>query len=123
MTALKLVHREGEVRCTANAAYKSRWGCYHNPQYINYPLNVIVTDQNNNIIFPDEKYIKNGGLWYYLPHVDALHSDDLVFTNYANPFYISKNSSMKIWFGEDLRNRQNSDSGGRVCVDVFAHLQ
>ena len=86
-------------------------------------MNVVVTDGSNNIIFPNEKYIKNGGLWYYLPFTDALHSDELVFTNYENPVYLSKGAEVKIWFGEDLKNWHNSDNSGRVCVDVYAHLQ
>jgi len=123
VAAMKLVYRRGSVRCVGNSAFNSRWGCYHHPSYIHNPLNVVITDQSDNIVFPDEKYIKNAGLWYYLPFTDALHSDEIVFTSYDKPFYLTKGATVKIWYGEDLRNWHSSDNGGMVCVDVFAHLQ
>lgn len=123
LTALKLVFRRGNFTCDDNVAYKSRWGCYNHPRYVKHPLNVIITDEHDNIIYPDEKYIRNGGLWYFLPFVDALHSDELVFTSFANPFYLSQGDTLKIWYGEDLRNWEAADNGGRVCVDVFAYLR
>lgn len=123
MAAMKLVYRSGKVRCDSKVAFESRWGCYHHPDYVRHPLNVIVTDQHDHIIYPDEKFFKNGGLWYYLPFVDALHSDELVFTNYDNPFYISSKVTIKIWYGEDLRNWRAADNGGKVCVDVYADLK
>lgn len=121
--AMKLVHREGTVRCVANTAYDSRWGCYHYPTLVKFPLNVVVTDNHNNIIFPAEKYFKNTGLWYNLPFTDALHSDALVFTNYNHPVYLARGARVRIWYGEDLKNWYNGDNGGRVCVDVYGHLQ
>ena len=123
VAAIKLVYRSGLVRCERNTAYNSRWGCYHHNGYVKNPLNVVITDRQDNILFPQEKFIKNAGLWYYLPFTDALHSNELVFTNYESPFYLPKNSIMKIWYGEDLRNWRNHDNGGRVCVDVYGHLQ
>ncbi|XP_067027852.1 uncharacterized protein [Acropora muricata] len=123
LTALKLVYRSGNVTCDNNVAYRSRWGCYNHPRYVKHPLNVIITDKYDNIIYPDKKYIKNGGLWYFLPFVDALYSDELVFTSFTNPFYLSKGDTLKIWYGEDLRNWKAADNGGRVCVEAFAYLQ
>lgn len=124
MAAIKLVYREGTVRCTSSTAFNSRWGCYHHPSFLNHPFNVVVTDRSNNVIFPDEKYIKNAaGLWYYLPFTDPLHSDEIVFNNYANPVYLSRGAVIKIWYGEDLQNWNQENNGGRICVDVYAHLQ
>ena len=123
MAAIKLVYREGTVRCISSTAFNSRWGCYHYRAFLKHPLNVVITDGSNNVIFPDKKYIKNPGLWYYLPFTDSLHSDEIVFTNYANPVYISRGAVMKIWYGEDLRKWHQGNNGGRVCVDVYAHLQ
>lgn len=122
MAAMKLVRRRGYVRCEANTAYNSHWGCYHHNSFMNHPLNVIITDQNDNIVFPEEKYIKNDGLWYYLPFTDS-KSSELVFANYDKPFYVKRGSMIRIWYGEDLRDWKTSGNGGEVCVDVFAHLQ
>lgn len=123
VAAIKLVYRTGQVSCEKNTAFNSRWGCYHHNGYIKNPLNVVITDGNDNVIFPLEKYIKNAGLWYYLPFTDAGYSDELVFTNYENPPYLAQGSRLKIWYGEDLRKWRNTDNIGMVCVDVYAHLQ
>lgn len=119
---MKLVYLDGSVRCAPNPEYKSRWGCHHHPDNLKHPLNVVVTDSDNNVVYPPEKYIRNTGMWYYLPFTDALHSKELVFTDYANPFYLAKYTPIRIWYGEDLTQYNNGDNIGRVCVDVWAHL-
>ena len=119
---MKLVYIEGSVRCAPNPEYNSRWGCYHHPDNSKHPLNVLVTDADNNVVYPPEKYVRNTGMWYYLPFVDARHSKEIVFTDYANPFYLAKSTPIRIWYGEDLMRYNNGDNVGRVCVDVWAHL-
>ena len=122
VAAIKLEHIQGTVSCTRNAEYNSKWGCYHYPSVEKNPLNVIITDMSNNIIFPLQKYIRNQGLWYYLPATDALYSKELVFTNYMDPFYLRTNSRLRIWYGEDLRDWHSGDNRGRVCVNMYAHM-
>ena len=119
---MKLVYIQGSVRCAQNPKYGSRWGCYHHPDNKKHPLNVVVTDDDDNVVYPPEKYVMNTGLWYYLPFTDARSSNQLVFTNYAHPFYLDKYATIKIWYGEDLMNFRNRDNRGRVCVHVWAHL-
>ena len=120
--AMKLVFREGYVRCASNPAYNSRWGCDRHPRHIKFLLNVVVTDDKNNIIFPAKKYLKNPGLWYYLPFTDPFHSNALVVTDYDNPVYLPSRAYVKIWYGEDLKSFSSADNGGRVCVDVYGHF-
>ena len=56
-------------RCTSNEAYDSRWGCATKK----YPLNIIVTDEANHVIFPLPEFIKqSAGMWYYMPLVDEV---------------------------------------------------
>ena len=120
--AMKLVYIDGSVGCEANPLYRSRWGCYHHPDNFKHPLNVVVTDSDNHVVYPSEKFFRNTGLWYSLPFTDAKYSKQLVFTDYANPFYLEKYSPIRIWYGEDLMQYNNGDNIGRVCVDVWAHL-
>ncbi|KAJ7377066.1 Elongator subunit elp2 [Desmophyllum pertusum] len=51
--------------------------------------------------------------------VDESYSDELVFTNFGVPFYLEKHQELRIWCGEDLKNRNDADNQGRVCVDVY----
>lgn len=120
--AIKLVFVRGSVRCANDPKFSSRWGCYRHPDNFRHPLNVVVTDADNHVIYPAEKYIMNTGLWYYLPFTDAKSSNQLVYTDYANPFYLEKYATIKIWYGEDLMKYDNHDNRGRVCVHVWAHL-
>lgn len=119
---MNLVYIKGSVRCAQKLQYNSRWGCYDHPDNKKHPLNVVVTDGNDNVVYPLEKYIMNTGLWYYLPFTDSRSSNQLVFTDYAEPFYLDKYATIKIWYGEDLMNFRNQDNRGRVCVHVWAHL-
>ncbi|XP_028518457.1 uncharacterized protein LOC110247232 [Exaiptasia diaphana] len=101
--------------------YSSKWGCYQHAGFKGYRLNVIVTDSNNNIIFPKPQYIKHtAGLWYWLPGVDERHSNELVFTDFATPFYLVQGGILKIWYGEDLKNWNEGNNQGQVCVDIYA---
>ena len=51
---------------------------------------MVITDKQNNLIFPLQQFIKNAaGLWYDMPVVDDLHSDELVFSNFDFPLYPS----------------------------------
>ena len=119
--ALKLQHLSGSISCVKKTEYASNWGCYQYPGLEQHPLNVVVTDLRGNVIFPLQKYIRNAGLWYYLPATDA-DSKELVFANFQSPFYLRTHSRLRIWYGEDLRNWRNRDNQGRVCVNVLGYL-
>ena len=121
--ALKLSYRKGQVRCVSDVSYNSRWGCHGYSSFKAYPLNVIITDKHNNMIFPLQQFIKHSaGLWYDMPVVDDKYSDDLVFSNFEFPLYLQPHMELRIWFGEDLKNWAEGDNQGRVCVDVYAYV-
>lgn len=107
-------------RCVKDTAYNSHWGCHHYSSYINYPLNVVITDQENNILYPESSFFKNAGLWYYYPGTDDLVTNELVFVNYGIPFWLEQHRQLRVWYGEDLKNWNEGDNQGRVCVAVFA---
>ena len=64
--------------------------------------------------------LRNGGLWYWYPFVTDSNSKDIVFTDFARPFYLPQYEQLRIWYGEDLKNWHETDNQGRVCVNVYA---
>ena len=55
-------------RCAGDEATDSRWGCPSKE----YPLNIIVTDETNHVIFPVAKFLsEEPGMWYSMPFVNA----------------------------------------------------
>ena len=107
--ALKLAYRSGHVWCVSNVAHDSLRGCHGYSSLRSYPLNVVITDKYNNVIFPLNQslnhFIKHSaGLWYNMPAVDENHTDELVFSNFEYPLYLSPFMELRIWFGEDLKN-------------------
>ncbi|XP_031568966.1 uncharacterized protein LOC116303545 [Actinia tenebrosa] len=118
--AIKLEYISGHVRCVSNIAYNSRWGCGHYSSFVKSPLNVVITDRNNHVIFPKKDYITNAGLWYWHPFVSDSNTKDLVFSDFAQPFYLPQYEQIRIWYGEDLKNWSEHDNQGRVCVNVYA---
>ena len=68
--AVKLQHISGRVRCATStkAACDSLWGCDHKSSE-SVPLNVIITDGANNIIFPLQKYVRKSRVVYSISFV------------------------------------------------------
>ncbi|KAL9982508.1 hypothetical protein ACROYT_G004558 [Oculina patagonica] len=119
VSALKLKYVSGDIRCKSNEVYNSRWGC---AEQTKYPLNIIVTDASNHVIFPLPEFIKNkaAGMWYYMPLVDAEWSDELVFADFGHPFYLKEGDKLRFWYGEDLMKYADKDNQGQVCFQVLA---
>jgi hypothetical protein len=57
VTAIKLEWVSGEIRCIGGVEYNSRWGCNGYAPFAQYPLNVVVTDRYNHVLFPKKDYI------------------------------------------------------------------
>ncbi|XP_031563590.1 uncharacterized protein LOC116299094 [Actinia tenebrosa] len=121
VVAIKLEHVYGHVSC-AGTSHNSHWGCGNlNGKYGINSLNVVVTDQLNRIIFPKEQYIGlPPRIWYGMPFMDTASSKELIFTDFAQPFYFPEGKQMRIWYGEDLKDSSESDNVGRACVNVYA---
>ena len=80
-------------------------------------VGVVVTDENNEIIFPKGMTYNNG--FYMLPGYH-LNSEYLAFTDFTTPMYASKGLPLRVWYGEDFIDLWESDNIGTVCVDVYA---
>lgn len=59
-------------------------------------------------------------MWYWVPFASTASSKEIVFTDFANPFYFPMNKQMRIWYGEDLKDWTEGNNYGRVCVHVYA---
>ena len=118
---LKLAHVSGQIRCGTiggrGTPYDSNWGCHNWPGLESIPLNTVITDSSNNIIFP-QTFQRPDGLWYGLDDHNA-RSSSLVFPFLNNPIHVSPQSSLRLWYGEDLKNWYERDNVGRVCADVY----
>jgi len=116
VAALKLKYESGVIRCTTNEAYDSRWGCASKRN----TLNIIVTDDTDQVIFPQAEF--SSGMWYSMPFVDHLYTDELVFTDFAHPFYLIEGERIRFWYGEDLTGYYETDNQGQVCFHVLARF-
>jgi len=80
---LKPVYRSSEVSDVSDVNYNSRWVCHGYSSFKAYPLNVIITDRHDRVIFPLQQFVKHGsGLFHTMSVVHDKHSDELVFSNF-----------------------------------------
>ena len=125
LSAIKLVHVSGSVTCDESSSasnpdqYKSKWGCATTHPYVGKtPLNTVITGSDNKILFPKDHH-EHASLWYKMEHFDS-NSDLLVFQRFHDPLYVAAGQELRLWFGEDLKDVNENDNGGRTCAHVFA---
>ena len=117
VSSFMLVHRSGTVSSSkSNKATFSYWG--HTPS--SGSLAAVLTDKQNKILAPDASKVDKNG-WYTLAGYTA-SSSILVFCTPKKPHCVFANSELRLWYGEDLRDRSESDNGGRACADVYGLL-
>ena len=115
LAALKLVHLYGYVSCDpkSNARW-SYWGCA-GPK-----VNVVVTNSTNHVLLPADEFSSNSVTkWFNIPGYNSL-SPEIVLSVLSLPRWMTSGEELRLWNGEDLVNRSESDNGGRVCCDVHA---
>ena len=120
LMGLKLKHLSGYLTCVKQyPSYKSNFGCNGpiNSYYNKNTVGVVVTDDQNNIIFPHSATYTKG--FYTLPGYDSMKKL-LSFTDYSSPIYAPKGLELRIWYLEDLINYTEDENDGVVCVDVSA---
>ena len=114
VNSVKLVHVSGEVGCSAflGGLVGSKFGC----SKLFPELYTFITTTNNDILLPEiDKILSMYTLQGYRPD-----STEIVFKNILTPLRLSSGQQLRIWYGEDLRNENESDNGGLSCVDVYA---
>ncbi|KAK3715652.1 hypothetical protein QZH41_020737 [Actinostola sp. cb2023] len=129
MTAVKLVHRSGEIRCGAinnGAKHNSFFGCHMWPGLQKHPMNVVVTNSQNQIKFPTSGMNvlpgSNPAFWYALDGVNSRSKTIVLQHSFSHPYYVNKGQVLKVWYGEDLLNQWEADNVGRVCVHVYGYF-
>lgn len=115
LAALKLVHLYGYVTCDQKSNVRwSYWGCA-GPE-----VNVVVTNSTNHVLLPVNEFSSTAATkWFRIPGYDSL-SPELVMSVLSRPPWVTSGEELRLWNGEDLVNRSETDNGGRVCCDVHA---
>ena len=117
VAAVKLVHLYGYVTCNKNNADNwSFWGCGHGLKDL---VDVVITWSNNHMILPANQFIGNrGGKWSKIPGYNSF-SPEIILSVFSYPFFLSAQTELRVWYGEDLVNFYEGDNDGRVCTDVY----
>ncbi|XP_078381530.1 uncharacterized protein LOC144664302, partial [Oculina patagonica] len=120
LAAVKLVHLYGYVSCnTRRTSHWSYWGCGDNPYAgIKVMINVFITTAGNHIILPASQFITSLLKWSKIPGYNSL-SPELVLSSFSHPYRVYSGQQLRIWYGEGLLNRGDSDNGGKACCDVY----
>lgn len=109
---LKLQHvGTSTLKCFTTAS-ATNWGCGLRLKNIG----VVVTDDENNIIIPDQSLLDRMGE-FTLAGFDA-NSDHIVYSDYSKT--VLSGQKMRIWYSQDLLNVAKSDNSGQSCADVYA---
>ena len=83
----------------------SYWGCTNEPEWIG----TVVTDDQNNILFKQEK----------IPGFNG-NSPYIVFNKQnETASYITRGSTLRIWYEEDLNNITEDDNSGTHVINAY----
>ena len=111
VNAVKLVHVAGEISCSALPGITAKFGCGTASVY---EIHTVITTSNNEILLPESKETV-----YTLPGYQR-DSEEIVFAEISTPLLLSFGQELRIWYGEDLINKDDGDNSGNHCVDVYA---
>ena len=114
---LKLVHHSGYVNCISDSASATKWGC--SASAFAKKVNVHITDENNNRVFPTARSVRFDHYYFYeLPGFDE-NSAEIVLDFFPAPLSVAAGQKFRIWYGEDLMKRGEGNNIGKSCVDVY----
>ncbi|XP_068721416.1 lactadherin-like isoform X2 [Montipora capricornis] len=114
---LKLVHHSGYVNCISDSASATKWGC--SASGYAKKVNVHITDENNNRVFPTAGSVSFDPYYFYeLPGFDA-NSAEIVLDFFPAPLSVAAGQKFRIWYGEDLMKSAEGNNIGKSCVDVY----
>ena len=113
ISSFKLAHRSGSVSC-----YKddkgTNWGC-SDPSYIGQ-ICTHITDASNVCLVNNLDSSAHG--CYQLPGFD--HNSPEIELNLSSPVGVLAGQEFRIWYGEDLKNKDEYDNAfKKSCVDVY----
>ena len=112
VNSVKLVHVSGEVGCGILGG-GSKFGCRKSSP----ELYTFITTANNEILLPEIDELLSAKYTLQGYHPD---STEIVFKNISAPLRLSSGQQLRIWYGEDLRDKTEIDNWGSSCVDMYA---
>ncbi|XP_057309791.1 uncharacterized protein LOC130647822 [Hydractinia symbiolongicarpus] len=116
MTGIKLVHVGGNgVTCLENVAL-TKWGCDSINQYSNKYVSVVITNYQNNVLYPYMGHLGEG--FYSVPGYNA-NSPYLIFG--GRNYTVYRNKELRIHYGETLMGYHQKNNG-TSCADIYAKL-
>lgn len=112
IVAIKLVYLYGHVTCDKrNKYYQSFWGCSNHPNKNYNDLNIYLRDIYSNQIITNHKDDTFG--WYSRDCFTAV-SKHTLFESIHNPLYVHQGFEMRIWYGDDKKDRNEELSEGET---------
>ena len=111
ISAFKLAHRSGSVSCHREAEKGTNWGC----RAYNDHICTHITDASNVRLVNNLILGQHG--CYQLPGFD--HNSPEIELSLSSPIGVRAGQEFRIWYGEDLYNKEDSDNHGKSCVDVY----
>ncbi|XP_031555329.1 uncharacterized protein LOC116292205 [Actinia tenebrosa] len=125
VTGMKLAFVSGSITCNkSDPKCAGKWGCscckICTRGYTNKRLDIIITNANNNRIFPSNRYPSSHNVWYAIPN-QTNEDENLVFPNLTVPLTVKRNEPLVVWYSIHLLDRGPawSISNGRVCFNVY----
>ena len=108
MFSVKLLYVSGYIKCQLKKK-GSYWGCHRKQR-----LTTLITNKNNEVIFPDYEH---EGV-YTLPDYHA-NSTELVFRALKPPVRVADGEEFRIWNLQDLRDNSEHNNVGQTCTNVY----
>lgn len=86
-------------------------------------VDVTITTSGNRILLPPSQFITMSSTkWSKIPGYNSL-SPELVLSVFSSPPAVASGQELRLWYGEDLVNKIESDNGGISCCEVYARLK
>ncbi|XP_057316217.1 uncharacterized protein LOC130657256 [Hydractinia symbiolongicarpus] len=118
VTGIKLQHVGGSGVTCSMLLTPTKWGCNATGVYPLEYIGVLITDIQENILYPSPKYHIGNGL-FHIPGYNA-NSPYLIFN--ATNHTVNKGQELRLHYSEGIFGGAH-DNSGESCADIFAILQ
>ena len=120
--SFRLFYMSGYLNCNIkNRNLNSNWGCNRLPNKVdnNFGTWITTTRDRNGVVFPGSNISTDKWKFYHLPGFSSTTSKSITMNVYRH-IHVQKGEELRVWYGEDLFDTQDTDNGGRLCVEVWA---
>lgn len=116
ITDMKLVHVGGPGFTCYDGATPTKWGCDGIKHYVVQNTGVVITDDQDNTLYPSMAHHVNYG-YFTIPGYNA-NSPFLVFSETSHTVY--KGQELRLHYGEVVYHGNLGNNGGESCADIYA---